>query len=105
MNTKRWLFLGLALGVGFLVVSFGSLAGQNTDADPSSKTVVSGSAATDQTVNPDPSSDHIRSTANAVAVDPVFEFEPVLEGATVTHEFTIKNTGMDELKILKVRTG
>lgn len=105
MNIRRLLFLGISLSVGLFFVGFECLAGQNTDADSSSKTVVSGSSATDQTANPDPSSGHIKSTANAVAIDPVFEFEPVLDGETVTHEFKIKNTGMDELKILKVRTG
>jgi hypothetical protein len=105
MNVRRWLFLSTALLVGLLGVSFGCMAGQKTHATTLSKTLVSGTSASGQTVNPDSSAGHITSTGNVVAVDPVFEFEPVLEGKTVVHEFTIKNTGMDELKILKVRTG
>ena len=46
-----------------------------------------------------------KDSPKAVAVEPVFEFEPVLDGETVTHTFVIKNTGKAELKIVKVRTG
>jgi len=105
MNIRRWLFLSIVLCVGLLVASFTCIAGQQTNAGVSTKTLLSGASASDQTLNPDSSADHITSTGNAVVVDPVFEFDPVLEGETVVHEFTIKNTGMDELKILKVRTG
>ena len=90
MNIKRGLILSLILSIGLFWVGVECMAGQETG----------------QTTNPDPSSAHIStSMANAVAIDPVFEFEPVLEGEVVTHVFVIKNTGIDELKILKVRTG
>ncbi len=105
MNIKRWLFLSIALYLGLLVASFACMAGQQTNAGVSARTLISDSSTSGQTINPDSSADHIEFSGNAVAVDPVFEFDPVLEGETVVHEFTIKNTGMDELKILKVRTG
>lgn len=47
----------------------------------------------------------VKAFAKAEAVNPIFEFKPVLDGETVTHTFVIKNTGNAELKILKVRTG
>jgi hypothetical protein len=105
MNIRKGLLPCIVLCVGGLVISFGAVAGKKTDTGASSGTMASGLTAAGQSVNPDSSAAHITSTGNAVAVDPVFEFEPVLEGETVTHEFTIKNTGLDELKILKVRTG
>lgn len=49
--------------------------------------------------------DNPKTFANAVVEAPVFQFEPVLDGQTVTHTFVIKNTGNAELKVLKVRTG
>ena len=41
------------------------------------------------------------------AVFPVLghEFEPVLEGASVTHTFKVENQGTGELNVLKVSTG
>ncbi len=34
-----------------------------------------------------------------------YEFSPVLEGTTVTHDFIIQNKGDAELKINRVKTG
>ena len=44
---------------------------------------------------------------NPVAFLPeqIFEFEPVLEGAVVIHDFIIENKGTAPLVIHKVRTG
>ncbi|NWH04206.1 hypothetical protein HXW94_04250 [Desulfobacter latus] len=39
----------------------------------------------------------------AVPVAPSFEFEPVLEGALLTHDFIIKNQGDTPLNITSVR--
>ncbi|MBW1700068.1 MAG: hypothetical protein JRK26_25145 [Deltaproteobacteria bacterium] len=36
---------------------------------------------------------------------PVYEFDPVVEGVKVTHEFLILNKGNTTLAIEKVRTG
>jgi hypothetical protein len=41
----------------------------------------------------------------AVVDTTVFEFEPVVDGTAVRHEFTIANHGEAALDILKVRTG
>jgi len=43
--------------------------------------------------------------AKAVISKNVFEFEPVLDGAEVIHDFVIQNTGKDELEIEKIETG
>jgi hypothetical protein len=34
-----------------------------------------------------------------------FEFKPVVDGTTITHEFPVKNTGQGPLAIRKVKTG
>jgi hypothetical protein len=41
----------------------------------------------------------------AVVETTAFEFEPVVEGEAVRHEFTISNRGEVPLRLLKVRTG
>ncbi|MCG6907959.1 MAG: DUF1573 domain-containing protein [Desulfobacteraceae bacterium] len=41
----------------------------------------------------------------AVVETTAFEFEPVVDGAAVRHEFTIANRGDAPLRLLKVRTG
>lgn len=44
-------------------------------------------------------------TPEAVAVEPVFEFKPVLDGEEVVHDYMIQNKGSAELKIERVQTG
>ena len=39
----------------------------------------------------------------AVPVAPVFEFEPLLEGAHLTHDFIVQNQGDAPLNIIGVR--
>ena len=41
----------------------------------------------------------------AVVPSSEFQFDPVVEGMMVTHDFVIQNKGQAELKINKVRTG
>jgi hypothetical protein len=41
-------------------------------------------------------------TPKAVPVNPNFEFEPMIEGPGLTHEFIIKNEGDTKLNILGV---
>jgi len=101
MSIKRPLFLGVALCLGFFFVSLDCHGGQNTEPSAASGTSVEIQPET----KPVDSSGEPKTAAKAVAVEPVFEFEPVLDGETVTHKFVIKNTGTAELKILKVRTG
>jgi len=43
--------------------------------------------------------------AKAVISKNVFEFEPVLDGAEVIHDFVIQNTGKAALEIEKIETG
>ncbi len=38
----------------------------------------------------------------AVFVEPVFEFDPLIEGQSVTHQFVVKNQGDTPLNIIKV---
>ena len=51
------------------------------------------------------SSDRSSDTPLAVALDPIFKFEPVLDGEEVVHDFVIQNQGTAELKIKEVKTG
>jgi hypothetical protein len=101
MSIKRPLFLGAALCLGLFLISLDCHGDQNTKPSATSGTKVE----TQSEAKSVDSSGEPKATAKAVAVNPVFEFEPVLEGETVAHQFIIKNTGTAELKILKVRTG
>lgn len=47
----------------------------------------------------------IKAGPKAVLTETVFEFEPVLEGTQVAHDFTLYNKGNEPLKILKVKSG
>ena len=40
-----------------------------------------------------------------VAPEPTYQFSPVVDGATVEHDFVIENRGGAPLKISKVKTG
>jgi len=101
MSIKRPLLLGVALCLGLFFMSLDSHGGQDTDTSATSGTSVD----IQPDAKPVDSSGEPKAAAKAVAVEPVFEFEPVLDGETVIHKFVIKNTGTAELKILKVRTG
>lgn len=46
---------------------------------------------------------NVLAAPRAVPMVPVFKFEPVLEGAHVTHDFIIQNQGDVPLNILDVR--
>jgi len=104
MNDRRWVFPCLVF-MFLMVAGFDCLAGQKTGADDSDRMSISESMATGQSINPAKSALQPASLASIFVVEPVFQFKPVLDGEAVTHLFTIKNTGMDQLKILKVRTG
>lgn len=41
----------------------------------------------------------------AVASQPAFQFQPVVEGEEVTHDFVLKNDGKAPLEIISVRPG
>jgi len=41
----------------------------------------------------------------AVVSNPRFDAAPVIEGNDITHEFVIKNSGTETLKISRVKTG
>lgn len=41
----------------------------------------------------------------AVALDPIFQFKPVVDGEEVVHDFIIQNRGTAELEIQRVQTG
>ena len=101
MIIKRPLFLSAALCLVLIFFSLDCLGDQATEPSAASGTSVENQAE----AKPVDSTGAAKATAQAVAVKPVFEFEPVLEGDIVTHQFIIKNTGTAVLKILKVRTG
>jgi hypothetical protein len=101
MIIKRPIFLSAALCLGLIFFSLDCLGDQAAEPSAASGTSVE----VQPEAKPVDSTGAAQATAQAVAVSPVFEFEPVLDGETVTHQFIIKNTGTAELKILKVRTG
>jgi len=41
----------------------------------------------------------------AVAPDSIYQFQPVLEGEDIVHDFIVRNTGTAELVIENVKTG
>ncbi len=41
----------------------------------------------------------------AVALEPIFQFKPVVDGQEVVHDFIIQNRGTAELEIERVQTG
>lgn len=41
----------------------------------------------------------------AVLKEDVFQFQPVLEGTPVVHEFVVHNRGDEDLKILNIQSG
>jgi hypothetical protein len=101
MIIKRFLFSNAALCLVLIFFSLDCLGGQASEPSAAPGTSIE----LQPEAKPVDSSGEPNATAHAVAVSPVFEFEPVLDGETVTHQFIIKNTGTAELKILKVRTG
>lgn len=50
-------------------------------------------------------SDGPSDTPLAVALEPTYKFEPVLDGEEVVHDFVIQNRGTAELQIHDVKTG
>ncbi|PID74196.1 MAG: hypothetical protein CSB32_02015 [Desulfobacterales bacterium] len=104
MNIRKSFILSIVLCLVFLGVALDAHSDQNP-----STTAVTGKSMDNQ-VQPksDESaapSEKTEATAKMVVAEPLFQFEPVLDGESVSHTFTIKNTGTAELKILKVRTG
>jgi len=98
MKTKLKWMLPAALGLVFFVVF---LQGYATAAGPTPKAASSGTAGNLQ------SAPGKAAVPDAAAFFPqtTYEFEPVVEGTRVIHEFRIQNRGSVPLKIEKVRTG
>ena len=46
-----------------------------------------------------------KTAPKAILTEPIFEFKPVVEGTTVTHDFVLKNKGTAPLVIHKIKTG
>ena len=66
-----------------------------------------GFGASNQAAEKAPSSAGTTGQALPVAVMPElkYEFAPVVDGAEVTHDFTVKNSGKADLAIHQVKTG
>lgn len=58
--------------------------------------VAAGGAWADETTQPAP---------KLVVEETAFSFEPVVDGALVSHDFVVRNEGDEVLKINKVKTG
>jgi hypothetical protein len=68
---------------------------------PSVKT----SQANDQTTQNSDATSSPKAIASAYFPEPSHQFEPVVEGIKVTHNFVVQNKGNSVLKIRDVRTG
>lgn len=44
-------------------------------------------------------------TPRITVLEPGFQFDPVIEGDVIVHEFTFQNSGNAPLEILKIQTG
>ena len=49
--------------------------------------------------------DQTRSSPSALIAKPIYEFEPVVDGTKVVHDYIIQNKGTETLEIKKVKTG
>jgi hypothetical protein len=49
--------------------------------------------------------DEAAKTPLAVVAQPEFQFDPVVEGVEVVHDFVVKNDGKAPLEIINVRPG
>ena len=49
--------------------------------------------------------EYAAASSSVVLPEKEYEFEPVLEGARVTHEFVIQNKGSVPLRIVRVKPG
>ena len=62
-------------------------------------------AASNETTVAKPADNNSVDTPAAVVPKLHHEFEPVVDGTEITHDFTIKNTGKGPLLIQQVKTG
>jgi hypothetical protein len=56
-------------------------------------------------ISPSPSDTTTTATPGVELPELKFEFDPVVDGTQVTHDFAIKNTGDGPLAITQVKTG
>ena len=103
MSIRRPLLLGVVLSLGLFLISLDAHSDQNTATSVTTGTSMEGQTEAKPADSAD-SSGKIEAVAKIAVVEPVFKFDPVLDGETINHTFVIKNTGTAELKILKVRT-
>lgn len=104
----------IALTLGLLVLLVVSAGAQNTTYgpaggnappdDPIRRIAGSSSLVTDNR-NPAPENDPQLLVPHLVVIEPLFEFDRVLEGEAVEHDFLIENRGDAPLAIQQVRTG
>jgi hypothetical protein len=111
MNT-RVKYAALTLGLLVLLVvpavaqnpTYGSAGGDATPDDPQPM-IAGGSSLVTDNRNPAPENDPQSSGPLLVVHELVFEFDRVLDGEAVEHDFLIENVGNGPLSIQQVRTG
>lgn len=103
MPLKRNILLPLAGLALIMIVPLAAWAAEPSPADPNQPTNQKESAAPPPVVEKAPAV----TTKPPVAHFPemVHTFQPVVEGAEVSHEFVILNKGLSELQIENVKTG
>lgn len=95
MRKKTWYVILIALFWG-AVTFVPAVMGQAVKTHPGSKPLPE--------TAPEPISEPV-AQPKAVFPDSIFEFEPVMEGQEVTHDFIVRNQGEAELLIKRVKPG
>jgi hypothetical protein len=97
MSLKQWAKTTRVL-IGLFVISSFAFG----DQDESRRFVAENKAATEVAAEPDPASEKVPSVR---IPEENFQFESIVEGQDVKHEFVVRNEGDAVLEIQKVRTG
>ncbi len=94
----------LVVPAGAQNTTYGPAGGKAPPDDPIRRIAGSSSLVTDNR-NPAPESDPQLLLPHLVVIESLFEFDRVLEGEEVEHDFLIENRGDAPLAIQQVRTG
>jgi hypothetical protein len=104
----------IALSLGLLILMVVPAGAQNTPSDPAGGNarpehprlmIAGGSSLVTDNRHPAPEKDGPSTGPELVVAEPLFEFDRVLDGETVEHDFLVANRGVDPLAIQQIRTG
>ncbi len=105
----------VALTLGLMIIMAMPAVAQNTSSDPvggnappdAYRTMIAGGSSLVVTDNrsPAPQNDPHSPGPELIVTEPMFDFDRVLEGEEVVHDFLVENRGDGPLAIHQVRTG